>query len=198
MPVPLALMAVGTALQIFGNLQANYNQALAEEKNAEYYREQAEFVKESMFRESQLASDAYESVKGRQVSAIAKGGADLSGSAAAIVADTIAKKGEELAAIKRKGELDWKLATLRQRNSENAARELRDPVNNILQSATILTKNLSSNAEAGNMIFSSLGGKVRGNSGDVSPSPGTGITLAPESGGHFGSKKRGYLGDYNF
>lgn len=195
MPVPFALMAAGTALQIFGNLKANYAQADAEEQNAKYYREQAEFVQDSMFREGEIAASRYEARKGQQISAIARGGADLSGSAAAIVANTIAQKADELKAIKRKGELDYNLAVLRARNSENSAKELRDPMTAILQGATILTKNLASNAEAGNMIFSSLGGSVRGNSGDVSSSPGTGITLAPKS--SYGSKSS-YLGDYNF
>lgn len=197
MAIPLVLMAAGTALQIFGNLQANYNQALAEEKNAQFYKEQADFVLDSTFRESEIAKGAYEARKGQQISAIYRGGADLSGSAAAIVANTIAEKADELAAIKRKGELDYKLAILRSRNAASSAKELRDPVNNILQSATILTKNLSSNAEAGNMIFSSLGGQVRGNSGTPA-SPGTGITLANDSKFSYGSKSRGYLGDYNF
>jgi len=161
MAVPIALMAAGTALQLFGNLRANYAQAEAEAQNAAYYEDQANFVKEAMFREGEIAAVNYEARKGAQISAVFRGGADLSGSAAGIVAETIAQKSEELTAIRSKGELDFKLAKLRQRTSENAARELKDPLNNLLQGATILTKNLSANAEIGSGLFNLLGGTQR-------------------------------------
>ncbi len=135
MAVPMLLMAAGTAMQVFGNMSANAAQAEAELKNARYFGEQAEFVKESMFREGVMAAQKYEAAKGRQISAVFKGGADLSGSAAGIVAETIARKSEELVAIKKKGELDYKLAKLRQRQAEETASSLKDPFNNIMQSA---------------------------------------------------------------
>ncbi len=175
MPVPMALMAIGTGLQIFGTLRANMAQAEAEIRNARYYEEQANFVKDAMFREGQIASARYEARKGAQVSAAARGGADISGSVAGIIAETVAQKALELKAIKQKGELDWKLASMRGEMSRDTAAQLRDPMNNLLQSATILTKNVSSNAEAGSALFNLLGGQERStytsnvNSGALTP-----------------------------
>lgn len=135
--VPLVLMAAGTALQIYGNYQANMAQADAEVQNARYYGIQADLVKTATFREAEITASRYEARKGAQISAIFKGGADLSGSTAAIVANTIAQKAGELSAIKQKGEADFILARLRQKNSLAQADQLSDPMNNLLQSATI-------------------------------------------------------------
>ena len=161
MAVPAVLMMAGTALQIFGTLKANYAQAEAEIRNARFYEEQASFVKDSMFREGQIASARYEARKGAQISAAAYGGAEISGSVAGIIAETVAQKALELKAIKQKGELDFKLASMRGRMSADTAAQLRDPLNNILQAATILTKNTANNAEAGSGLFSALGGQER-------------------------------------
>jgi hypothetical protein len=161
MAVPMALMAVGTALQIFGNLRANALQAESELRNARYYEDQANFVRDAMARESMLASARYEATKGAQISAALRGGADISGSVAGIIADTVAKKALELKAIKSKGELDYKLAVMRGRSSREAAAQLKDPMMNILQSATLLTKNVTANTEVGSGLFSMIGGIER-------------------------------------
>lgn len=119
--IPLALMAVGTALQIYGQYSANQAQSEQERQNAEFYDEQAKFAREAMFRQSAIASQEYEFRKGAQFSAYAKGGVDISGSAAVVLADTLANKVEELTAIKRKGGMEVKLAHMRANQSRDQA-----------------------------------------------------------------------------
>lgn len=136
----MALMATGAALQIWGQYSANQAQAEQERQNAAFYDEQAKFAQESALRQSALASQEYEFRKGAQFSAYAKGGVDISGSAAVVLADTLANKVNELNAIKRKGEMEVKLARMRGAQSSDQADMLSSPGYNLLQtSGTLLT-----------------------------------------------------------
>jgi hypothetical protein len=163
MPVPLVLMAAGTALQVYGNLKANYDQAQAELQNAKFYEEQAQFSLDAQFRAESITARNYESRKGAQISAYAKGNVDLSGSAAVTIAETVAEKAEELSAIQKKGAMDFKLARARSRMAEAHARELQDPMNNLMQAGgTALTNAASYKAAGGN--FDMGGGSTSGGS----------------------------------
>jgi hypothetical protein len=140
MALPFALMASGTALKVIGQYQANMAQAKQELANAEFYKMQADFAKEAEFRAAALAAKNYEYTKGAQVSAYAKGGVDISGSAAGVVAQTMADKVSELLAIKRKGDIEYKLAYSRARQSEKQAATLQDTWYNLQQAGgTTLT-----------------------------------------------------------
>jgi len=130
--VPVVL-AVGTGLQIFGNLMANYNQAQAEARNALFYQEQAKFAQESAIRQEALAASQYTKLSGSQLSAYAKGGIDISGSVATVISETFSRKTEEIIAIRRKGEMEFKLARLRGIEAENKAQLLQDPFYNLMQ-----------------------------------------------------------------
>lgn len=126
------LMIAAFAVQAFGQIQANYDQAKAEMKNAKFYKLQSEFAQEAGIRQAQIASFDFTKLQGSQVSAFAKSGVSISGSAASVIADTAARKVEELTAIKKKTALDVRLATLRSIESEKKAKSLQDPINNLL------------------------------------------------------------------
>ena len=181
MAVPL-LLAVGTGMQIFGQLQANMAQARQEIENAKFYEEQAKFALEAMHRQEDIASRQYEARKGAQVSAYAKGGVDLSGSAALTIAETVAQKAEELSAIKRKGELDYKLAKLRARSSQAQGEMLQSTEYNFMQAGGTA---LTAYAQAGAPGFGK--GKTGATTGGHSFS----------SGNYAGGKSTSYLGNYN-
>lgn len=136
MAVPFVLMAAGTALQVFGQYKANMDQAAAEIQNAKFYEWQANFAKEAQFRQAELASAQYEFRKGAQLSAYGKGGVDISGSAAGVIAETAAAKISELIAIKRKGDLEFNLASARARQSRGRAEQLQSLEYNLLQGGT--------------------------------------------------------------
>jgi hypothetical protein len=159
MPVPLVLMAAGTALQVYGNLKANYDQAQAELQNAKFYEDQAQFALDAQFRAESITARNYEARKGAQISAYAKGNVDLSGSAAVTIAETVAEKAEELSAIQKKGAMDFKLARARSRMASQHAADLQDPMNNLMQaSGTVLTNAASYKAAGGSFSSGSSGG----------------------------------------
>lgn len=150
MPIPFALMAAGTALQVFGQYKANMDQADAEMQNAQFYGKEADFALESQFRQSALTSREYEYRAGAQTSAYAKGGVDVgSGSAATTQAATLSQKMLELNAIEKKGNMEFTLARLRQHNAENMATTLRDPFTNILQGGTTVLTNAARYSNSG-------------------------------------------------
>lgn len=169
MPVPLVLMAAGTALQIYGNLKANYDQSQAELANAKFYEDQAEFAREAQFRAEAITSRQYEARKGAQISAYAKGNVDISGSAALVIAETLAEKAEELTAIQKKGDIEFRLAMARSRMATSNAQQLVDPVNNILQAGSTLLTSAAKYKEAGGVFSfekeSSGGSNPTGHSG---------------------------------
>lgn len=137
----MVLFAAGTALNVIGNYQANLRQAQAELQNAAFYKEQAEFTILAKQRATEIAESEYAFRYGQQVSQAAKGGVDVTrGSVAGIFASTIAKKVREIAAIKEKSELDFKLATMRGLQSGEVAGFLSSPTTNLMQaSGTLLT-----------------------------------------------------------
>jgi len=185
MAIPMALMAAGTALQVFGQYQANMAQAQAELLNAEFYGKQADFAKESEFRQSTIASNEYEMRKGAQLSAYGKGGVDISGSASMVVANTLAAKVEELNAIKLKGSLEYSLAKSRSRQSSAQAAMLQSLDYNLVQAGGTVLGNAAKATD--NNPNSALGQWILGlgGSGSKKSNPGLGT---PYSGGS----------DYNF
>jgi hypothetical protein len=143
MALPLFLMAAGTALQVYGQYKANMDQAEAEIQNSIYYEKQAQFALQSQFRQEDLAKREYEFRKGAQVSAYGKGNVDISGSAAGVVAETLAQKVEELNAIKQKGTMEFTLARSRSQQSQKQADTLRSFEYNALQAGGTILGNAS-------------------------------------------------------
>ena len=131
------LVLVGTALSVYSNFQANQNQASAELQNARFYELQAQFAKEAMSRESQLAKKKYTAAIGAQKGAYAKAGVSLSeGSSLSTIADSIASQVEELSAIRKKGEMDIQLAKGRAAQARGMASTLSSPLYNLTQAAS--------------------------------------------------------------
>ncbi len=187
--IPLVLMAVGTALQVAGGYKANLDQAEAELRNEAFYKKQATLSTAAAFREMHIAGVRYTATKGAQLSAYAKGGVDISGSAAEVIASTLADKVDEIESIRLKGTMDYTLAMSRARLSGSTAASLRDPVNNLLQ--------------AGGTV---MGAAAKGSDSGSSPAmksftpvastgyPGNSLlTNAPAS-----SYRSGYLGSGNY
>ena len=134
MPVPLALMAGGTALQIAGQYRANLAKARAAKANAAWYDEQAEFAAESMRRSLRLTEARYAQAFGAQSSAYAASGVDVgSGSALNVLAGTLTDMYAELDAVRKQGELNIKLARLRGRLEATEARNLSSFGTNFMQ-----------------------------------------------------------------
>lgn len=190
MPVPVALMAAGTAMQIVGNLMANYSQAQAEIRNAKFFREQAEFAREAAFRQEDIARANYSRMSGAQLSAYAKGNVDISGSAASVLAETYSRKLEEVMAIRRKGELEYKLAYMRGKEAEKKAETLQDPFYNLMQAGGTFARS----GMADNMNFGGGGGTLLGQS--TGPGSYGSFVGSGANSGFYGSNYLG--GEYKF
>jgi len=145
----MSLMAAGTIFQIAGSISANQAQARAEKQTAKFFDEQALFARDAMFRELQIAERQYAFRFGQQVSAIAGGGADVSsGSATNILAGTLASQVEELLAIRKKGELDVKLARLRAKGAAQTAETLGSASYNLLQASSRVMTNVAMSSDS--------------------------------------------------
>lgn len=109
-----AVAAVGTVFNIAGQLQGNSAQASQERQNAEFYRKQAEYAKFAAEREEKLARFGYAVKIGTQASKAVQGNVDVSSqSLQEITSGTYSQMVDELFAIKKKGELETSLASMR-------------------------------------------------------------------------------------
>lgn len=138
MPIPLILMAAGTAMSMIGQWTSNWEQAAAERRNAEFYRKQAEYARLAAMRAEQLAEFDYSGKIGQQTGAYAASGVDLSGSAAVTVGGSIKNMIDEIWAIKKKGDMDVQLAQMRGTNSQQRADMLSSTGYNVMQGAGTL------------------------------------------------------------
>lgn len=141
MGLPLVLMATGTALQIGAGIRKNMEQAAQELANSRWLEEQANYARSSMFREIRRTEQEYSAKAGQQIGAYAASGVDLSGSAGLTIGGTIASAFEELAAVRKKGELDIFLASARSRLAERNAAGLSDAGTNFMQAGGTLLNN---------------------------------------------------------
>lgn len=167
MGVPL--IVAGTALQIVGNLRANFDQARGELQNAAIYREQAALAQFAKEREIGLIARDYATTYGRQTSAYARGGVDVSGSAGLMLGMTMARYAEEAFATARKYDLESKIAMMRGDRSQEYADTLRSGEYNLLQGATTV---LNAASEYGRAGGSFSGNTQYYGSGPMSPKGG--------------------------
>jgi hypothetical protein len=137
MAIPAALMLAGTAMQIAGQWASNSAAAAQEKINAAFYREQAVYARQSAMRAEASAEFDYTTKIGMQMGAFAASGVELSGSAAVTVAGTLKNSVDEIWAIKRKGDMDVQLASMRGELSADRARTLGSVGYNLMQGATI-------------------------------------------------------------
>lgn len=137
---PMALFAAGTALSIFGQLQANADQANAERENALWLEEQAKFAEESSAREEMIFQDQVNQFAGEQIGTLAANNVELSGSALDLINNTFDKAQSEVEAIRQQGRMQSTEARLKAGAARQKADRLSDPMNNFLQAGgTALT-----------------------------------------------------------
>lgn len=139
MPAPL-ILAAGTTLQLIGQWGANIQQAIAEKANAQFYREQEQFARLASERAEQVAAFDYSYKIGEQVSAYAGSGVDMSGSAEVTVGGTISNAIREIVALREKGRLDVRLASMRAQQAQTTADTLSSPGYNLMQGAGTLLR----------------------------------------------------------
>lgn len=138
---PAILMGAGIALNVIGNYRSNMEKADAEAANAVFYREQAQFAKETGERAEKVSERQYAKLYGEQVGAFAAAGVDIgSGTALDFLAESRVVQMEEQAAIRKESSMNVRLASLRAEAALRSAEALRDPMTNALQAGgTILT-----------------------------------------------------------
>jgi hypothetical protein len=99
------LMALGTGMNMYGNIKKSQAEAEAMEQTAFLKRLQASQMRDSAAREAHLALRRGERVRQAQLSSIGRSGMDVSsGSALALLAETIADARDEAGAIYSAGE----------------------------------------------------------------------------------------------
>lgn len=126
----------GTALQIYGQIKANRDQAEAELENSIWLEEQATFAAEASDREEDIFKHDADFQIGEQVSGFVKGGVELSGSALDTINTSFSRAEDELAAIRSQGRFQVKEALLKSNSARNRANSLKSFKTNAIQSAT--------------------------------------------------------------
>lgn len=105
MAVGAILLALGTGMNMYGNIKKSQLEAEAMEQNAFLKRLQASKLRGSAIREAELTMRRGQKVLGSQLSAFGRSGVDVSsGSALAIMAQTLADARDEAEAIRNAGE----------------------------------------------------------------------------------------------
>lgn len=128
-----AAFIVSTGVSMMGTLMGNNAKARQERANAAYYKKQAAYARLAAERQHQLAEFEYTEKLGKQASTYAGSGVALEGSAAVTMGGTLKNFIDEAYAIKRKGELEYELASMRGVQSSQEANMLSSPAYNLLQ-----------------------------------------------------------------
>lgn len=141
MAVPMALFAVATGLQVFGQWQANLAQAQAERDNAAWLMEQAQFAQEAGEREALILQNEGKQLLGEQAGTFLANGVELTGSALDVLDTTRNQIGLELDAIKRNTQMQVREATLKAASANFTSAQLSSPMNNLLQASGTVASN---------------------------------------------------------
>lgn len=141
-PLAAGLLVGGTVLRVLGQYRANEDQADAEERNASFYREEAEFARKAGDRQRLIFDRESVVLFGKQEAAFAKGGG--SDSDLKFLAQQRIFRDQESIAIQDEADFNVRLATLRAEHSLETARSLRDPKTNLLQAGGAILPALSS------------------------------------------------------
>lgn len=128
------LIGVGLVMRGVGQMRANMDQAAAEEGNANFYAEQAEFARATGERQGEIFQRETGQLMGQISSAYAKAGTDTN-SNAGILAVNLLYRQQESFAIKKETEMNVRLAMLRAENARKNAENLRDSTTNFFQVA---------------------------------------------------------------
>lgn len=123
--VAAAVMGAGTIMQSYGRYRATLDQADAEEVNAAWYREQADFAREAGDRQAMIFDRESKILFGEQRSAFAKSGVNPSESSF-FMAQQMLYRSQEGYAIDKEADFNERLANLRANQAQETARSLRD------------------------------------------------------------------------
>ena len=136
----VGLIAAGTALSIFGQMQANFAQAQAERENAAWLDEQANFLEQSSAREAKIFERQARLQIGEQIGGFSASGVELSGSALDTIRESFSLMEDELQAISDQGRMSVREALLKSGASRRNANRLGSfGLNAIQASGTALT-----------------------------------------------------------
>lgn len=127
---------VGAGLSYMGQRQADKDQANAERINAAYYDQEKAFDERATTRSLTVYGRQSDIQFGDQVSAFAKGGADISGSPLSVLAEQKVAIAQEKGAITQEGEMRAELAGLRANQAYSYAGKLESPNRALLEMGT--------------------------------------------------------------
>ena len=188
MALPAVLMGVGAGLKAWSGIMAGMQKAKQGFANAEWLNEQANFAQESMFRELRRTEQLYTNRVGQQIGDYAASGADLSGSAINTVGGTMASAMQELKAVRRKGEMEVKLARARARLEEQNANAAGNPLTLLMGAGASLIGSYANTKGFGE----GFGGDYSAATSSVASSP---LSTVPFSQGSYGGYQSKYLGN---
>lgn len=153
--VGVGAIIAGTAIDAYGRYKANQAQADADEQNAAFYREQADFAQKAGDREINVYEDEANQFEGSQKSSYARGGVELSGSPLLAFGDTKFREMQQVDAIKQKTAQSVLEASLRGTSAQNSADSLNSFAGQALPLAGTLLTGLSNAA----VVSAASGGK---------------------------------------
>lgn len=137
--IGMAALGGGTALSIYGNIQANIAQAQAESENADWLEQQAEFAEFSAEREEDIFLRESDQLLGQQIGGFNVSNVELSGSALDVLNNTQALIQQELNAIEYAGAVKIQEALLKASAARRTADRLSSFEHNFMQAAGTLT-----------------------------------------------------------
>lgn len=105
-------LGVGTMMKYYGQTKADQAEAASSEKNASYYREQADYARKTGERDQMIFDRESVVLHGDQVSAFAKNGVDVT-AGAGFIAQQMFYRQNESEAIKAEADFNVRLAMLK-------------------------------------------------------------------------------------
>lgn len=122
-PVMAAAAVLGSAVSTLGKLDANQAQADAERRNAAWYEDQADYARDVGERKRNIFKRQAEQVQGRQMSAFAKAGVDIS-SSSLFLSQQLFFAQQEDGAIKQEADMNVRLAKMKAQEANRVADNL--------------------------------------------------------------------------
>lgn len=131
-----ATAGAGAIIKTYGQIKANMEQAAEERRNADWYRDQAEFTQQAGDRQRRIFERDTIKLQGEQIGQFAKAGIDAStGSASLFIAQEAVYRQEEDWAIKQETDMNVRLAMMRADQAQRTADGLSDFGNNAMLAA---------------------------------------------------------------
>lgn len=123
-----ALLLAGTAMQIYGNIEADKQAARAARMNLDYYNYLTQVNSESFDRASRLQTYQQQKFVGSQVAAFAKAGVQFSGSAIDSLHETLTQQAGENFALRKQFEAEQTYVDYKKRGEAAQLSYLQSPM----------------------------------------------------------------------